>query len=326
MAALAGKRPLRQLVMMRALPRHLPVLYEAVLAGLQPAPGGRFIDGTLGYGGHTAGLLEATAPDGRVLAFDRDAEALRAARERLGPAAERVTPVQASYGQMGQLAPQHGFTAVDGVLLDLGLSSLQLDDPARGFAFRLDGPLDMRFDRSRGPTAADLVNTADAVQLADWFWRYGEAPRSRQLAEAIVRQRPITTTRQLAELIEAQTPRARRFDRRVHPATQVFQALRIAVNDELAELQQGLQAAVVLLRPGGRLVVISFHSLEDRIVKLFMRERSQSCVCPPRQPICTCGHTAVLRLPQRRAVQPTEAEIAVNPRSRSARLRIAERI
>jgi 16S rRNA (cytosine1402-N4)-methyltransferase len=305
---------------------HLPVLCEAVLTQLRPRPGGRYIDGTLGFGGHTRALLEATAPDGRVLAFDRDQQAIAAARERLGLLAERVTFVHGSYGQMGTIAPAHGFAQVDGIVLDLGLSSLQLDDAARGFAFRLDGPLDMRFDQSQGETAAELLDRAGEAELAEWFWRYGEEPRSRQLAAMIVRNRPILTTRRLADLVARHSPRPRRDKRQIHPATRLFQALRIVVNGELDELERGLPATLSLLRPGGRLAVISFHSLEDRAVKHFLREQAQSCLCPPRQILCTCGHTARVTLPQRRAIQPDAAEIAANPRSRSARLRIAERL
>ncbi|MCI0396225.1 MAG: 16S rRNA (cytosine(1402)-N(4))-methyltransferase RsmH [Chloroflexi bacterium] len=301
---------------------HTPVLYQEVLEYLQPRPGGRYVDGTIGAGGHTAGLLAASAPDGRVLAFDRDPEAIAFARRRLSDFGDRVVFVQASYAAMAEEAPAHGFTAVDGVLLDLGLSSRQLADAERGFSFLQDGPLDMRFDPTAGRPAADLVNNLREAELADILWRYGEVRLSRKLARAIVRERPIRTTAQLAGLIAQETGRRDR----IHPATQVFQALRIAVNDELGALEQGLAAAVDLLRPGGRLAVISFHSLEDRLVKQFIRRQSRDCVCPPEQPLCTCDAQAVLRPVTRKVVRPTDEEVAANPRSRSARLRVAERL
>lgn len=305
---------------------HQPVLVQEVVQLLQPQSGGLFIDGTVGAGGHAAAILEATAPDGRLLAFDKDEEAITFARQSLAPFGQRVTVIQASYAQMGHLAPAQGFAAVDGILLDLGLSSRQLDDGRRGFSFRQEGPLDMRFDRTQGPTAADLLNNLTAEELADIFWRYGEERHSRRLARAIVSQRqaqgPFTTTTQLADFIAGQMPGGRR----IHPATRLFQALRIAVNDELATVEEGVATAVSLLKPGGRLAVISFHSLEDRFVKQYFRRQSQSCICPPHQPVCTCQAQATLRLVTRKVVMATAAEVADNPRSRSARLRVAERI
>ncbi len=304
---------------------HVPVLYDEVLALLEPRPGGQYVDGTVGAGGHSAGILEASAPDGRLLAFDRDEEALSFAADRLAEHSNRVTFVHDSYSRMGELAPIHGFTKVDGILLDLGLSSRQLENPARGFSFQREGPLDMRFDTSAGKTAADLVNSLSANALADIFWRYGEERLSRKYARAIVSARPISTTFELAKLIEHEAPGHSRR-RRIHPATQVFQALRIAVNQELAELEVGLQEAIELLQPGSRIAVISFHSLEDRFVKNFFRDLTRDCVCPPRQPICTCDAEAVVRLITRKAVKPGEQEIEINPRSRSARLRVAEKL
>ena len=301
---------------------HVPVLYQEVINGLQPEPGGQFIDGTLGVGGHAAAILAASAPDGRVLAFDRDESAIIYARERLGDLAARVTFIADSYTAMAVTAPTHGFSAVDGVLLDLGLSSRQLDAPERGFSFRNDGPLDMRFDRTRGETAADLINGLSAAELADIFWQYGEERRSRQLAQIIVRNRPFSRTGRLAELIAAHSRRGQRR----HPATQIFQALRIAVNDELGAVAAVLPMAVALLRPGGRLAVISFHSLEDRLVKQFMRQASLDFIRNPARP--ELGHTVQpqLRLTPRKAIKPTVAEINQNPRSRSARLRVAEKL
>lgn len=304
---------------------HIPVLYDEVLEHLRPRPGGRYVDGTVGAGGHCAGILEASAPDGRVLAFDRDPAAIAYAQEQLAHFGDRVTFVHGSYAQMDQVAPAHGFEALDGVLLDLGLSSRQLEDAQRGFSFMREGPLDMRFDTTQGQTAADFVNNLPAESLADIFWRYGDEQESRRYARAIVAARPIQTTTQLAALIEEEAPYWVRR-KRIHPATKVFQALRIAVNQELAELEHGLQAAIELLRPGGRAAVISFHSLEDRFVKNLFRDLTQECVCPPRQPICTCDVEPVLALVTRGVVRPDEAEVEDNPRSRSARLRVAEKL
>lgn len=301
---------------------HVSVLLAEVLALLQPQPGGRFIDGTVGAGGHAAGLLAATAPDGQILAFDRDPAAIAFARKRLQADASRITFVNASYAEMARLASTLGFDQVDGILLDLGLSSRQLDDGQRGFSFLQDGPLDMRFDPSQGVTAADLVNNLTEAELADVFWRYGEERLSRKLARAVAAARPLTTTAQLRQVVEAAAGRRGRK----HPATLVFQALRIAVNEELAAVEKGLDAGIHLLKPGGRLAVISFHSLEDRLVKQTFRQLSRDCVCPPQQPICTCKAQAVVRLVIRKAVQPSAAEIAANPRSRSARLRVVEKL
>ena len=300
---------------------HIPVLFDEVLALLQPQPNGRYIDGTVGAGGHTAGLLQKSAPSGRVLVFDKDAEALAFAQKQLKSFGDRVTYVHASYAEMGRLAPQYGFTQVDGILLDLGLSSRQLDDAQRGFSFMKEGPLDMRFDITQGETAADLINNLEETALADIFWRYGEEKSSRKIARMIVAERPFTTTTQLADKI-AQTVRRRG---RIHPATQVFQALRIAVNRELETVETGVLAALELLGQNGRLAVISFHSLEDRFVKQTFRQLSQDCTCPPDQPVCTCGGQAQFQLITRKAVQASAEEIAQNSRSRSARLRVIEK-
>jgi 16S rRNA (cytosine1402-N4)-methyltransferase len=301
---------------------HIPVLFDEVLDLLQPKANGRYIDGTVGAGGHAAGLLQKSAPLGRVLVFDKDAEAVAFAQKQLKSFGDRVTYVHASYAEMGSLAPARGFEQVDGILLDLGLSSHQLDDARRGFSFMKDGPLDMRFDASRGETAADLINNLDEFDLANIFWRYGEEKSSRKIARMIVAERPFTTTTQLANRI-AQTVRRRS---RIHPATQVFQALRIAVNRELETVEAGVMAALELLGQHGRLAVISFHSLEDRFVKQTFRRLSQNCICPPGQPVCTCGGQAQFRLITRKAVQASAEEIAQNSRSRSARLRVIEKI
>lgn len=299
---------------------HIPVLYHEVLEGLQLRANGRYIDGTVGAGGHTAGMLQTSGTT--VLAFDKDPEAIAFASQQLTHFGDRVHFVHASYAEMGQYAPQYGFDKADGILLDLGLSSRQLADRQRGFSFMQEGPLDMRFNPTTGSTAADLINNLAAAELADMFWRYGEERQSRKLAQVIVDKRPFTTTTQLATCI-AQTIRG---NGRIHPATKIFQALRIAVNNELQTVEKGLETAVSLLKPGGRLAVISFHSLEDRLVKQYFRQLSQNCVCPPQQLVCTCNARAIVRLVTRKAVQASDAEIAANPRSRSARLRVAEKL
>jgi 16S rRNA (cytosine1402-N4)-methyltransferase len=304
---------------------HIPVLLTAVLDGLNVAalPDGLFVDGTVGAGGHASAILK-TAPRSRLLGFDRDPRSLAVARETLAPFEDRVILVHNSFESMGKIAPAQGFSGGDGILLDLGIASMHVDDPERGFAFRVDGPLDMRFDPMAGEqTAADLVNTLHADELADLIFRYGEDRDSRRIARAITTARPLYTTRQLAEVIE----KAHRGPReKIHPATRTFQALRIAVNDELGAIERTLPQAVSLLRPGGRLAIISFHSLEDRIVKQYFKTEATDCICPPRQPVCTCGHRATLALVTRRPITANEAETAANPRSRSAKLRIAEKL
>ncbi len=301
---------------------HIPVLLNEVLELLQPRSGGQYIDGTLGAGGHTAGILQASAPDGRVLVFDRDPDAILFARRRLQKYGDRVAYVNASYAMMDKLAPSHNFTSISGVLMDLGLSSRQLTDASRGFSFLREGPLDMRFDPSLGETAADIVNNLNEDELAAIFGQYGEVRHSRRIARLIVSNRPIDTTSELAELIEKKMGQKGR----IHPATQVFQALRIAVNNELEELEKGLHNAIKILEPGGRLAIISFHSLEDRFVKRTFRDLSRDCVCPPQQPVCNCDAKATVRLITRKAVKASAEEIADNPRSRSARLRVIEKL
>lgn len=300
---------------------HIPVLYHQVLAGLRIRPGGLYIDATFGAGGHATGILEASAPDGRLLGIDADPEAIAYAKQAMAAFADRLILQTGNFRDMKALATTLGFEQVDGVLMDLGLSSRQLADPDRGFAFLHDGPLDMRLDPSRGRIAADLVNHLPEAELADLIWRYGEERRSRRIARAIVAARPVITTGQLADLVS----RALGRREKIHPATRTFQALRIAVNDELAALGQALPLARDLLRPGGRLAVISFHSLEDRLTKNFFRQESRDCICPPEALICTCQHRASLRIINRKPLRPQPDEVARNPRSRSARLRIAER-
>jgi 16S rRNA (cytosine1402-N4)-methyltransferase len=305
-----------------AQPAHIPVLFDEVLDGLSPQPNGRFIDGTLGNGGHTAGLLHASAPDGRVLAFDRDQDAIDRSRQHLAEFGERVTIVHASYVEMAPWAEHHGFAHCNGILLDLGVSSPQLDEAERGFSFMKEGPLDMRFDQSRGETAADLVNKLNEAALAQIFWEYGEERQSRKLARHIVQKRPFFTTTALAEMIEQVAHR----QGRLHPATRVFQALRIAVNDELTAVSTVIDTAVPLLAPGGRLAIISFHSLEDRLVKRAFRRHSATEEDAPTLPTGKRPLTPTLRLINKKPIQPSQAEIGRNPRSRSAKLRVAEKL
>jgi 16S rRNA (cytosine1402-N4)-methyltransferase len=304
--------------------RHQPVLLAEVLDGLALKSGARVIDGTLGAGGHAEAMLEATAPTGQLLGIDRDASALETAQARLAPLAGRLLVWHGSYADMAQAAAETGFETVDAVLLDLGLSSLQLDDPQRGFAFRYDAPLDMRFDQRTPQTAADLVNDLPEEDLTELIRDYGEERYARRIARAIVAARPLQSTTALQETITRAVPHTHR--ERIHPATRTFQALRIAVNDELGALERGLPQAVDLLKSGGRLAVISFHSLEDRIVKQFVRREAADCICQPEQPVCTCDHQARLRPVSRKPITASAAEIAHNPRARSAKLRIAERI
>ena len=309
---------------------HLPVLAEEVLAMLAPRSGSLQIDATLGGGGHTERILEAANPDGRLLGLDADPAAIARVERRLRPVfGDRLVLRQANFRELAEVAPAAGFGAVDGTLFDLGLSSFQLADTERGFGFRAGGPLDMRFDTSRGVPAAELLATLDAAELTALFRRYGEEPKAGRIARAIVdarREAPIETAEELAALVERIVPPNPRQPRRTHPATRVFQALRIAVNEELEALETGLAAAVDLLRPGGRLVVLSYHSLEDRIVKRFLAAERRGCVCPPELPVCVCGRNPRLRLLTRKSITPTPEEVAANPRSRSARLRAAERL
>jgi len=302
---------------------HLPVLYQEVLNGLQPCPGGKYIDGTLGAGGHAAGILERSAPDGRLLGMDRDPAALDVARVALATFGERAATVRDSYTRMDEAA--RGFAPVDGILLDLGLSSLQLNDPARGFAFQTDGPLDMRFDPGAEVAAAQIVNTWPLDELADIIYRYGEERHSRRIAQAIGAARPLQTTGQLAAVISQAV--GKRREARIHPATRTFQALRIAVNGELEALETVLPVAVSLLKPGGRLAVISFHSLEDRIVKNFFRLQARGPADDLSRPVpASAQFTPTLKEITRKPVTAAAAEIAHNPRARSAKLRIAEKV
>ncbi len=317
--------------------QHVPVLLDEVLKFLQPRPGGHYVDGTSGGGGHTQAILERTRPDGRVLGIDADIQALERVRARLAEFVDngRLQLVHGNFADLSRIVDDKWAGSLECILLDLGFSSDQMEDPQRGFSFSADGPLDMRLDQSLTISAADLVNTASEQELADIFWRYGEETRSRQIARRIVRERAksaITRTARLASLAAAGVPYKRGA---IHPATRVFQALRIAVNSELERLTAALPQMVEVLQTrratdeervggDGRMVIIAFHSLEDRIVKEFMRREATDCICPPGTPVCVCGHKANLRILMRKPVTPTMQEINQNPRARSAKLRAAE--
>jgi len=304
-------------------PPHLSVLYHDTILALKPHSPGRYVDATVGAGGHAAGILEASSPEGRLLGLDRDPQALELASQRLSVFGDRAILRQASYTTLLEQLKALGWSGVQGVLMDLGVSSMQIDTPERGFSFQTEGPLDMRFDPTQPTTAADLVNQLSETDLADLIFEYGEERNSRRIARAIIQARPIQTTTQLANVIQ----KAARGERgKIHPATRTFQALRIAVNEELKGLADTLPQAVAALAPGGRLAIISFHSLEDRIVKQFMRRESRDCICPPEQPVCICGHKASIQEITRRPIVASEEEIAANSRARSARLRVAEKL
>jgi 16S rRNA (cytosine1402-N4)-methyltransferase len=307
--------------------RHRPVLPAETMELLAPRPGETFLDGTVGGGGHARLILEATSPDGRLIGLDRDQAALRKTAQVLAPFGKRVILRHANFAAAAQVLQELGIDGLDGMLFDLGVSSHQLDETGRGFSFRGDAPLDMRMDPTTGPTAADIINSVDADELVRIFREYGEERYARRIAREIVRVRAegaILTTRHLAELVRRSVPGGM-APARIHPATRVFQALRIEVNRELDYVRAGVSAAIDLLKPGGRLAVISFHSLEDRIVKRIFQEESRGCVCPPRLPTCICGHTPRVEMLVRKGVRATPEELAVNPRARSAILRAARR-
>lgn len=306
---------------------HTPVLLPQTIEALQPRPGGRFVDATLGAGGHAEKILERTAPNGTLLGIDADPVALEAARRRLAPFGSRVTFVNAYFDDLERISPEYDVNRVDGILFDLGVSSPQLDRAERGFSFQATGPLDMRMGPSASTTAADIINNASPDELQRIFREYGEERFSGRITARIVAERqrePILTTDRLAGIVARAKPK--HSSERIHPATRVFQALRIAVNDELGRLERALPQAVHLLRGGGRLAVISFHSLEDRIVKQFMRAQARGCICPPQVPVCVCGRQPTLRLVHSRSLVAGATEVEANPRSRSARLRVAERL
>ena len=305
---------------------HLPVLLKEVVEQLRPQRGGLYVDCTVGGGGHAEEILRASAPDGRLIGLDCDDEALAASRERLAAHEGRVQLTHANFAELQETLMSLGVTAVDGLVFDVGVSSRQFDEPSRGFSFQREGLLDMRMDRSTGQSAQDVIRDASVDELVRIFRVYGEERRARAIALRINRERvrqPITTTTQLAGVVE-QVLGPKRSG--IHPATRVFQALRIQVNRELENLERGLVAAVNVLKSGGRVAVISFHSLEDRIVKQFFVRMSTGCVCPPQLVGCSCGRKEVMRLVTRKPVTPTSEEAQQNPRARSAKLRVAEKI
>lgn len=298
---------------------HVPVLLNEAIEALHVQPGRRYVDCTVGPGGHAEAILQR---GGRLLAIDIDPQTIDLARQRLSPYGPDAIVVKEDFQNLRSVCADFGFIPADGVLFDLGVSSFQLDSPDRGFSFQHDALLNMRFNTTQHLTAAAIVNTYPEREIATILEKYGEEHRGKRIARSIVANRPIETTAQLATVVE----RCVGSRGRIHPATKTFQALRIMVNQELARLERALEQVVEVLGTAGRLVVISFHSLEDRLVKNFMRRESKDCICPPEVPVCTCGHKATLSLPTRKAVTPSSSEVAANPRSRSARMRVAERI
>ncbi len=308
-------------------PVHQPVLTAEAVHYLAVEPGGVYLDATVGHGGHAAAVLDASASSGRVLGIDLDPRSLALAARRLQSYGSRYTSIQGNYADMARLAKSRGFPQVDGIVMDLGFSSAQIEDPGYGLSFRSDEPLDMRYDPAAATTAAHIVNSYPEKDLADLIFRYGEEPKARAIARSIVRyrlrRRAVESAAELAGLVAGAV--GPRKWRRTHPATRTFQALRIAVNGELANLEAGLTSAVQLLPHGGRLVVISYHSLEDRVVKTFLARESSGCVCPPEAPECVCAGRPSLRLVQRKVIKPCPQEVQRNPRSRSAKMRVASR-
>ena len=306
-----------------AITTHIPVLLREVIENLAIQPGGRYIDCTLGGGGHTQAILESSSPGGQVLGIDADPEAIRSVEDRLASYAKSMLLVNENFINLRDICVKYDFLPVHGILFDLGLSSQQLDEGERGFSFQHDSPLDMRFNPGQKLSAADIVNKFSETRLAEILKVYGEETNSRQIARKIVRRRPILTSAELAEVVEEAV--GGRYGK-IHPATRTFQALRIAVNNEMENLELALNQALGLLGFRGRLVVISYHSLEDRIVKQFMQKESRDCICPPEVLKCSCGHKANLKIITKKIVTPSSCETELNPRSRSAKLRAAERI
>jgi len=304
-------------------PTHLPVMVNEVVQGLTVRPGGRYIDCTLGGGGHSAAIMEHSLPGGQLLGLDADPEAVNIACSNLRDYRGAALVVNENFSRLRSVCDEYDFYPVHGILFDLGLSSFQLASDARGFSFQRESMLDMRFSPEQEITAEDIVNTYSEDEIASILWTYGEESRSHRIARYIVEERPIRTTLQLARIVEMAVGGRKG---RIHPATRTFQALRIAVNRELQNLEDALQQTIGLLGFEGRLVVISYHSLEDRIVKRFMRQETRDCICPPEIPQCVCGHTASLRLVNKKVIKPSQEEVRLNPRSRSARLRVAERL
>jgi 16S rRNA (cytosine1402-N4)-methyltransferase len=302
---------------------HVPVLYHEIINALAPYSGGLYIDGTLGAGGHAWGILNASNPDGKLLGIDLDSQALVVANRRLSLFSDRAILRQGSYTEMKTFSKELGWNFIDGIILDFGVSSIQLDTQDRGFSFQADAPLDMRFGNQISITAADIVNTYPEKELADIIWRYGEEKFSRKIARWICENRPIHTTTELANLVKKAYGKQ---VSQIHPATRTFQAIRIAVNQELRAIETVIPIAIDLLKPGGRLAIISFHSLEDRLVKTIFKQESKNCICPPEQPICTCNHKARIKEINKKPIEANQIEKSENPRSRSAKLRIAEKL
>jgi 16S rRNA (cytosine1402-N4)-methyltransferase len=302
---------------------HIPVLLKEVIEALAVQPGGRYIDCTLGGGGHALAILENSSPGGQLLGIDADPSAIETARHNLAAFKDAALFVNDNYVNLKDIAGKFNFQPVHGILFDLGLSSLQLGDDDRGFSFQKDAPLDMRFNPYRGPTAADLVNSLPEIELARIIYEYGEERQSRRIAKIITENRPVDTTMQLAELVEKALGGRHS---QINPATRTFQALRIAVNHELDNLKFALEQSIDLLGFEGRLVIITYHSLEDRIVKQYLSEEAKDCVCPSCTPICNCKHHASIRIINKKVITPSLAEVRSNPRSRSAKLRAVERI
>ena len=302
---------------------HRPVLVKETIEALAVQPGGRYIDCTLGGGGHAAAILENSSPGGQLLGIDADPEAIRITQARLEAYSSSTLLINENFVNLQAICHKYDFYPVHGILFDLGLSSFQLNGDARGFSFQHEAVLDMRLSPEQAVTAEDLVNQLPEIELANLIRTYGEESHSHRIARSIVQERPIKSTLQLARTVE-QAVGGRKG--RIHPATKTFQALRIAVNHELENLEAALKQTLDLLGFGGRLVVISYHSLEDRIVKQFMHQESVDCICPPTTPTCICGHTATLRLVNKKVITPSSEEVHLNPRSRSAKLRTAERI
>jgi len=303
--------------------QHVPVMLDQAIEALRIEPGGRYIDCTVGQGGHASVILEKIMPGGQLLGFDADPQAIQIAKSRLKKHGKSVLLINENFRNLKQICSQYNFIPVHGILFDLGMSSAQLDKADRGFSFQKEAPLDMRFNPDQTLSAAEIVNSYSENDLAMIIWKYGEEPKSRRIARNIVKNRPLKTTLELASVISKAVNGERK---RIHPATRTFQALRIAVNQEIENLMMALEQAIEILGINGRLVVISFHSLEDRAVKEFFKLEAKKCVCPPQTPVCNCDHVPSLRIVNKKVIKPSQGEIVTNPRSRSARMRIAERI
>jgi len=308
---------------------HLPVMLPEVLKVLSPHSGGLYIDGTMGGAGHSRAILESSAPNGRLIALDRDDDAISAGSAILAPFGSRAQVIKANFADMAKAVKEVAQIdeGADGILLDIGVSSFQLDESTRGFSYMQDAPLDMRMDQNQKLSAYEIINKYSEEKLAEIFYSYGEENWSKRIAKFIVETRktsPIKTTGELVDTIKKAIPAGAR-EKDQHPAKRTFQALRIAVNDELGALKKGIDSAFSLLKPGGRLAIITFHSLEDRIVKEEFRLLSTKCICPPHMPICVCKHEAEGKLLSKKPILPQQEEIDINPRARSAKLRAIEK-